>query len=118
MDGPETLCDTMSLKRIYVDPDARISICCQLSDYGNNRTDIVGDLNSESLSSIYSRYTVKMAELKAMTAPPSGPRTGIDALPCMRCARALGKLDWVRAYPESDWPKAMQNDVETLAGAA
>jgi MoaA/NifB/PqqE/SkfB family radical SAM enzyme len=118
MDGPETLCDTMAMQRIYVDPDAKVSLCCQLSDYGSNRADIVGDLNEESLSSIYARYTTRMAELRMISAPPEGARNGINGLPCIRCARALGKLDWVRAYPDSEWAKAVGRTGEVLAGAA
>lgn len=102
--GEEVGCDTMALKRIYVDPDARVSLCCQLSDYGFNTRDIVGDLNVSSLRHVYSLYLSAMDELRAASAPGAcGARTVIDAYPCLRCARALGKLGWLDQFSESPW---------------
>ena len=103
-DGEETVCDTMELKRIYVDPDARVSLCCQLSDYGFNTRDITGDLNTSSLKDVYSSYLEGMRDLRARSAPGAcGQRTHIDAFPCLRCARSLGKLDWLAQFTESPW---------------
>jgi MoaA/NifB/PqqE/SkfB family radical SAM enzyme len=103
-DGEETVCDTMELKRIYVDPDARVSLCCQLSDYGFNTRDITGDLNTSSLKDVYSSYLEGMRDLRARSAPGAcGQRTQIDAFPCLRCARSLGKLDWLAQFTESPW---------------
>jgi MoaA/NifB/PqqE/SkfB family radical SAM enzyme len=108
-DGEETTCDTMELKRIYVDPDARVSLCCQLSDYGFNTHDVTGDLTKSSLKDVYASYLVAMDDLRARSAPGAcGDRTVIDAFPCLRCARALGKLDWLREFPESPWAQGQE----------
>lgn len=102
--GQEQLCDTMKLKRIYVDPDARVSLCCQLSDYGFNARDIVGDLNTTPLRDVYADYLKAMDDLRASSAPGAcTDPTVIDAFPCLRCARALGKLDWLTQFPRSAW---------------
>jgi MoaA/NifB/PqqE/SkfB family radical SAM enzyme len=103
-DGEETLCDTMELKRVYVDPDGRVSLCCQLSDYGFNTRDITGDLHTSSLRDVYSSYLDAMEDLRARSAPAAcADRTTIDSYPCLRCARALGKLDWLAQFHESPW---------------
>lgn len=103
-DGEETLCDTMELKRVYVDPDARVSLCCQLSDYGFNTRDITGDLTTSSLKEVYSSYLHAMEKLRERSAPGAcGERTTIDAYPCLRCARTLGKLDWLAQFHDSPW---------------
>jgi MoaA/NifB/PqqE/SkfB family radical SAM enzyme len=102
--GEETACDTMQLKRIYIDPDARVSLCCQLSDYGFNTRDVTGDLTVASLHDVYGEYLRAMEELKSQSARGAGGTpTTIDAFPCLRCARSLGKLSWLEQFPESPW---------------
>jgi MoaA/NifB/PqqE/SkfB family radical SAM enzyme len=105
-EGDEIECDTMKLKRIYIDPDARVSLCCQLSDYGFNTRDITGDLNQSSLRDVYESYITAMDQLRHVSAPGAcGDRTTIDAYPCLRCARSLGKLDWLEQFPASPWSR-------------
>ena len=89
-------CATFAGERLYVDPDGQVSLCCQLSDYGFNRADVVGDLARESLGEIWSRYTVRLAKL-AEASRPQGADDALAALPCLRCARSLGKLAWMDA---------------------
>jgi MoaA/NifB/PqqE/SkfB family radical SAM enzyme len=103
-DGEEAECDTMALKRIYIDPDARVSLCCQLSDYGFNTRDITGDLHERSLSDIYTDYLVAMDTLRTESLrPPCHDPFTIDSFPCVRCARALGKLVFLDQFPQSAW---------------
>jgi MoaA/NifB/PqqE/SkfB family radical SAM enzyme len=116
-EGEEVVCDTMELKRIYVDPDGRISLCCQLADYGFNRKDVVGNLHTTSLAEVYEQYVAAMKDLRAATVPGAcGPLTKLDAYPCMRCARAQGKLDWLQKFPDSPWAAAMHEPAEERAG--
>lgn len=114
-EGDEVACDTMKLKRIYVDPDARVSLCCQLSDYGFNTQDITGDLNNSSLADVYSSYLEAMDRLKVASAPGAcGPRTTIDSFPCLRCARSLGKLNWLDQFPDSPWSNSTATQLEHM----
>jgi MoaA/NifB/PqqE/SkfB family radical SAM enzyme len=111
-DGEEIACDTMELKRMYVDPDGRVSLCCQLSDYGFNSRDITGDLNTTSLRDVYAGYVEAMTQLRAQSAPPAcGPGNTIDAFPCLRCARSLGKMDWLSQFPNSPWSSGIVQSV-------
>jgi hypothetical protein len=108
-EGEEHLCHTMKLERLYIDPDGKMSLCCQLSDYGFNTRDIVGDLNTTSLRDVYSTYLEEMNHLRAISAPPAidAERLPIDAFPCLRCAKALGKLSWLDQFPVDPWAQAM-----------
>jgi MoaA/NifB/PqqE/SkfB family radical SAM enzyme len=104
-DGPtaEVGCDTFEMRRMYVDARGRLSLCCQLSEYGDNEADVVADLNHTSLLDAWPRYTARMAELEAASARMRDQGGEHDAFPCIRCARALGKMEWVRQYPDSPW---------------
>ena len=108
-DGPETPCDTFALRRIYVDTRGRVCTCCQLSQYGANEAEVVADLNRESLAAAHRKYVARLRELRAAQAPRMGAADVpgvIDTLPCIRCARASGKLEWLAAHPSSAWSAA------------
>lgn len=92
---PEALCDTMALTRAYVDAHGRLSLCCQLSDYGFNSADVVADLREERLADAWPRYLEAMAEHRAATDPRRATGAHAD-FPCLRCAARLGKLAWMR----------------------
>jgi MoaA/NifB/PqqE/SkfB family radical SAM enzyme len=102
-DGPETACDTFALRRIYVDTHGRVCTCCQLSQYGGNEAEVVADLHHESLIDAHRKYVERLRELRAAQAPRRDSGDVFDTLPCIRCARASGKLDWLTAYPASPW---------------
>ncbi len=105
-DGPETACETFALQRIYVDTRGRVCTCCQLSQYGATETEVVADLNRESLADAHRKYVARLAELRAAQLPRPGSTDVFDRLPCIRCARASGKLEWLKAHPSSVWAGA------------
>ena len=45
----ERTCDTFTRERLYVDAHGRLSLCCQLSEYGGGEGDVVADLHHTSL---------------------------------------------------------------------
>jgi len=96
------LCDTMALSRIYVDAHGRVSLCCQLSEYGFNESDVVGDLQRESLSDVWARYRGGVDALRRDSAAErfAGP---LGAFPCLRCAHTLGKLQWLADSRSTAW---------------
>jgi len=104
-DGPEPACDTFEHKRVYVDARGRLSLCCQLSEYGDNERDVVADLNHVPFTDVWPLYVAALKEQERAAAPdPEGG--AIEAFPCIRCARALGKMEWVRQFPDSPWADA------------
>jgi len=105
-DGPESPCETFALKRIYVDTRGRVCTCCQLSQYGANETEVVADLHHESLAEAHRKYVARLRELRAAQAPRTGAGDVFDTLPCIRCARASGKLEWLANHPSSAWSAA------------
>jgi MoaA/NifB/PqqE/SkfB family radical SAM enzyme len=101
-DGPEPTCDTFEHKRVYVDARGRLSLCCQLSEYGDNERDVVADLNRASFREAWPRYVAALAAQQLAQAPREGGGE-IEAFPCIRCARALGKTQWLAEFPDSPW---------------
>ena len=105
VDGPR--CDTFALRRVYVDARGRLSTCCQLSEYGFNERDVVADLSVIRLRDAWPRY---VEQLQVQEAASGRRRDGADVLgafPCLRCARSLGKLEWIGRYTESPWAEAV-----------
>src|SRR2546425_806459 len=107
LDGDELRCDTFALRRVYVDARGRLSTCCQLSEYGFNERDVVADLSVMRLRDAWPRY---VEQLQVQEAASGRRRDGADVLgafPCLRCARSLGKLEWIGRYTESPWAEAV-----------
>jgi len=102
----EILCDTFELKRIYVDSYGRLSTCCQLSEYGFNETDVVADLHEVSLKEAWPLYVERLRAQREASARPADGGDEFDALPCIRCARVCGKMEWVKRYPGTRWAGA------------
>jgi MoaA/NifB/PqqE/SkfB family radical SAM enzyme len=99
--GPETPCSTKARTRLFVDAWGRLVSCCQLSDYGFNDAEVVADLATVPLADALVRFHARVDGLVAASAPRSDALA--ERFPCMRCARANGKLDWLRAHPRSPW---------------
>ena len=105
------LCDTMSYKRIYIDVDGRMCTCCQLSEYGSNAEEVVADLNELSFRDAFAQYVARIEALKVISAATDAHDPLAD-MPCLRCARASGKLQWLRAFPGTDWAVAGRREDE------
>jgi MoaA/NifB/PqqE/SkfB family radical SAM enzyme len=105
-EGEEVACDTFSLRRVYVDAKGRLSLCCQLSEYGFTEADVVADLHHSSFAEAWPRYVAGMAAQQERSRPPADGGDEFDALPCIRCARSCGKMQWVRQFPDSPWAAA------------
>lgn len=96
--GPDTAtlpCDTLAMRRLYVDAQGRLSVCCQLSHYGGNETDVVADLNRVSLAGAWPRLQDQLATLASAVTLHGGAPTQFDHFPCLRCAGVFGKLEWI-----------------------
>jgi MoaA/NifB/PqqE/SkfB family radical SAM enzyme len=102
-DGPEAACDTFQLKRIYVDTRGRVCTCCQLSQYGSNDAEAVADLTVESLAEAHQKYVARLEALQRSSRPASREGSLVNPFPCLRCAKASGKLAWLKNYPQSAW---------------
>lgn len=116
-DGDEFLCDTFKAERIYVDARGRLSLCCQLSEYGFNDSDVVADLNHTSLSEVWPHYLTRLDAQKRQSRPTGNSVDPLDAFPCIRCARNLGKTGWLSDFPASPWAAAARSDVPTAPPA-
>jgi MoaA/NifB/PqqE/SkfB family radical SAM enzyme len=119
-DEGEKNCDTFTRQRIYVDAHGRLSLCCQLSEYGGGEGDVVADLRRVSLLDAWPRYLDALGAQQARSRPSpiAAERDAFDAFPCIRCARSLGKMEWIRAYPESPWSGAAERESPALVTLA
>jgi MoaA/NifB/PqqE/SkfB family radical SAM enzyme len=102
----ERTCDTFARQRLYVDAHGRLSLCCQLSEYGGGEADVVADLHDVSLLEAWPRYLHMLDAQHARSRPAPETVMGgdpFDAFPCIRCARSMGKMAWIRAYPGTPW---------------
>ena len=100
-DGPEAPCSTKARRRLFVDAWGRLVTCCQLSDYGFNDAEVVADLATTPVAEALERFHERVDRLIEATAPRSDALA--ERFPCMRCARANGKLDWLRDHERSPW---------------
>ncbi|HEX2203344.1 MAG TPA: radical SAM protein [Longimicrobium sp.] len=99
-EGPEPVCDTFAHQRVNVDARGRLTLCCQLSEYGDNEEDVVADLRETPLTRAWPLYQARLGALRRGSAPDG---SAFDAFPCIRCARSLGKMQWIRQFPQSPW---------------
>jgi len=99
-----------------VDTRGRVCTCCQLSQYGANEAEVVADLHRESLAAADRKYVSRLRDLRAAQAPRTGVADVFDTLPCIRCARASGKLEWLGAYPHTPWYAARDRNAVLIAG--
>ena len=102
---PRPLCNTMSLRQIYVDGQGRVPFCCQLSRYGSGTEVILGDLNVDSLATVMQRAEARYADFNAETVAlhQIGARDELDEFPCLSCARRHGKTQFLADFPEHPW---------------
>jgi MoaA/NifB/PqqE/SkfB family radical SAM enzyme len=115
-DGPETPCSTKARTRLFVDAWGRLVTCCQLSDYGLNEAEIVADLAVVPLADALALFHERVARLDAASAPRDGRLA--ERFPCLRCARASGKLEWLRDLPASPWSAMLDGDDGAPSGEA
>ena len=105
-DGPELPCETFAGRRTYVDARGRLSTCCQLSEYGTVESDVVANLHEVSLVEAWPLYVERLQALQRLNAPRPASNDPFDALPCIRCARSTGKMEWIRQYLSNAWTAA------------
>lgn len=105
-DGDEITCDSLAGRRVYVDARGQLSTCCQLSEYGTVESDVIGSLHDGGLAYWLPELERRRHELATLQCKRHDPTDPLDPFPCMRCARATGKLEWLRAFPGTPWQQA------------
>ncbi len=98
-------CDTFTHRRIYVNHNGELCLCCQLSEYGEIPTDVVADLNSVPLADRVRRVHASTRGI--------APRRRTRGRRCARrVSRAFGARGrpansiGSRGIPESPWHDA------------
>jgi len=57
-----------------------------------------------SLADAHRIYQSRLAALRRDSRPAADDP--VNPFPCLRCAKASGKLSWLNAYPQSAWHSA------------
>jgi MoaA/NifB/PqqE/SkfB family radical SAM enzyme len=104
---PREACDTMAQRHVYIDARGRVPFCCQLSRYGTGDEQIVGDLNTESLATVFARATGAYRDFSSETTRlyQIGKCDELDAYPCLSCARRHGQTKFLADFPEHPWAR-------------
>lgn len=105
-DGAEEPCPTMRRRQFSIDAWGRLVTCCQLSDYGSNSAEVVADLKRVPLATALAWHAARIDRLRDAARRTGDVTDPFDPFPCMRCARACGKLQWLRRFPDSEWGRA------------
>jgi MoaA/NifB/PqqE/SkfB family radical SAM enzyme len=102
---PRPLCDTLTLRHLYVDARGRVPFCCQLSRYGTGEEPVLGDLTAEPLADVVARAEARYAAFTSETARLHriGRWDALDDYPCVSCARRHGRTQFLADYPEHPW---------------
>jgi MoaA/NifB/PqqE/SkfB family radical SAM enzyme len=108
-------CETFRMRQMYVDPRGFLSTCCMLSDYGENSTDVVADLNTTSFADAWPLYVHRIRELERANEAKRVAGSVMESLPCIRCAATCGKLDWLRDHAGSEWFNAVAGPAGLVA---
>ena len=107
LDQPREACDTMAQRHVYIDARGRVPFCCQLSRYGTGGEQVIGDLNLESLSTVFARATGAYRDFAAETTRlyQIGQHDELDAYPCLSCARRHGQTKFLAEFPDHPWTR-------------
>jgi len=89
--------------------------CCQLSDYGFNDAEVVTDLHVTPLADALAAFHAHVDRLIEASAPRSDALA--ERFPCMRCARANGKLRWLSEHAGSPWAPAAVEPTHQLTNS-
>lgn len=117
MGEQETACDTFSGKRVYVDAFGRLSLCCQLSDYGNNEADVIANLHKTSLRDAWPLYLERLNQLQTGMMKVRETDDPVAPFPCLRCARSCGKLSFIDQIAGNPFARAGGRALPVFAAA-
>jgi hypothetical protein len=76
---------------------------------------VVADLAQVSFQDALPVYRQRLEELREAQTPRPGEDDPLSPFPCLRCARACGKLAWLGAHPGTPWQIAA--GIQPLADA-
>lgn len=90
------VCHPHRSETLHVDPQGRLSLCCQLSGTPGGDVDVVADLAEVDLIQAHERLLalIQKVQLRRLKQIAEGPGGAWDAFPCNVCMESFGKPHW------------------------
>ena len=66
---------------------------------------MVADLNVTPFAEAYALYLQRLEAMRVASRPTGSDP--LDPYPCMRCAKANGKLDWLHGHAGTGWGRLL-----------
>lgn len=96
---PFHVCEPFASQQLHVDVEGRLTLCCQHSGVpgDGSRSDVGGDLSSESLIEAHRRLLgiIHAAQADRLSEIARGDLDEWDHFPCNACMKYFGKPHWV-----------------------
>jgi MoaA/NifB/PqqE/SkfB family radical SAM enzyme len=108
-ESPFFPCGPLELKEFNLDYRGNLTLCCQLSGNSgaNQGTDVMGNLHEVSLAEACDRFRERVDEYLAdkKDSITRAEFTELDHFPCWYCLKYLGKVSWLKNFPDHSWAK-------------
>ena len=101
-----TPCAPLRMEEFNIDWRGNLTLCCNLSGYGNgeNDGDIIGNLSLMSYSEAYGRL-VALNRKFCSDKRQDNRYEDSDSFPCWYCLHYFKKMDWLKEFPDNDWSR-------------
>jgi hypothetical protein len=100
-------CAPLTLEEYNLDYRGNLTLCCQLSGHAgsNAGTDVLGNLQHMSLAEAVERFHQRVARYLAdkQARVEQGTLRELEHFPCWYCLNYLGKVPWLRHFPQHAW---------------
>ncbi|HEY4716308.1 MAG TPA: radical SAM protein [bacterium] len=109
-------CRTLSLSNPNFDYKGRLTFCCLLSGYREERatapTEIIADMAKTNLFDALKRWMDRVHEynLEKLEYIKNKKWTDLDYFPCYYCQKHFGKMRWLGDYPDSPWAESITEE--------
>jgi MoaA/NifB/PqqE/SkfB family radical SAM enzyme len=106
-EAPFFPCGPLELQEMNLDYRGHLTLCCHLSGYAGASagTEVVGNLQAMSLAEACERFrqrvTRYLEDKRAVVA--RGALREVDLFPCWYCVQYLGKVSWLKEFPDHLW---------------
>jgi len=110
--SPFYQCVALTMQRLNIDYLGRLTLCCQVSNYQGCKAkdglpDVISDLHTTSLTDALHGLVKLIGEIQQSRLKKiSRGRLALrDHFPCFSCALTLGKLGFLKSFPDNPWAK-------------
>jgi MoaA/NifB/PqqE/SkfB family radical SAM enzyme len=100
-------CGPLQLQEMNLDYRGNLTLCCHLSGYAGEGfgTEVIGNLRELSLAEACEGFRRRVAQYldDKHAAVAGGALHDVDHFPCWYCVKYLGKVSWLKQFPQHPW---------------